>query len=277
MRDFDGTRAVERCVQRRATMQRHVVFASLALMLNACGAEVPLDDSVTEAVMEPSGESPPPSDATWTRTFVDDFSGTAVDTTRWTVYNGVPHSGLGGWDATHATAGAGLLTLDTYRDANGRWLSAGVSNRKSFTQTYGRFLVRMRFSAGHGVKGVALLWPSNGTWPPEVDFMETSPADTLRTTNKMTNHYSSSNLMQHASFAVDLQQWHTIGVDWSATALQYTVDGVVTATMTGHIPSIGMHMAMQSEIGACSLACPDNTTPAHVPLQFDWVAAYTHN
>jgi beta-glucanase (GH16 family) len=69
-----------------------------------------------------------------------------------------------------------------------------------------------------------------------------------------------------------------MGVEWTPGKLVYTLDGRPWATVRSrHVPAEPMEFDMQSQAGTCGVAyapCPDASTPAHVDLQVDWVAAY---
>jgi beta-glucanase (GH16 family) len=72
--------------------------------------------------------------------------------------------------------------------------------------------------------------------------------------------------------------WHTVGVEWTAGHLVYTLDGAEWGTVsTFQVPSETMEMDIQTQAGTCGQVdtpCPDGTTPDHVNLQVDSVVAY---
>ena len=204
----------------------------------------------------------------WQLVLNDDFNGSSIDASKWSVY--------GSAGSTRARVNAsvinGMLTLRTTR-VNGQWKGAGVSGSRGLVQTYGKYEMRARFSAGYGVRAAGLLWPAGGGWPPEVDFFEVASVDTYRTTNHLTNHYGAANSMQHASETADFTQWHVVGVEWTPDALRYTLDGVVKVTMTNNVPNRSMWLALQSGITGMS-AQPGASTPAVVDFDIDWVKIY---
>jgi beta-glucanase (GH16 family) len=222
----------------------------------------------------PTGNLP-----SWNLAFSDDFTGSALNTSAWGAYSGQPGGDPGGWwDPSHVVVHNGILDLQTYRDPafGNRWVSGGVSSAPALTQRYGKYLVRFRVDKGDGVASVLLLWPSDGSWPPEIDFGEDGGGD--RSLSTATIHYGANDSQQAQSVSADFSQWHTMGVEWTAGLLKFTLDGAVWATMaTSHVPSIPMELDAQAQAGTCGDTwnpCPDATTPAHVNLQIDWVAAY---
>ena len=211
--------------------------------------------------------------------FSDDFTGTALNATAWGSYSGEPGGDPGGWWApSHVVVRNGMLDLQTYRDPTfgNRWVSGGASSAPALTQLYGKYLVRFRIDKGVGVAGVLLLWPSNGSWPPEVDFAEDGGGN--RSQSTATLHYGSNDSQMAQSVTADFSQWHTMGVEWTAGQLKFTLDGAVCGTMnSAHVPSIPMELDLQAQGGTCGdtwVPCPDATTAAHVNMQIDWVAAY---
>jgi beta-glucanase (GH16 family) len=229
---------------------------------------------------DPSGEAMPIGNLPgWNEVFSDDFNEAALDPSKWLTYWGVPGGDPAGWfDPSHVTTSGGVLDIATYQDpADGdKWAGGGVSLRPGLSQTYGKYLVRFRFSAGVGVAHTLLLWPADNSWPPEIDFSEDNGSN--RQIDTSTLHYGSNNTQQSATVSVDLTQWHTFGVEWSPGKIVYTLDGTDWATMTGaQVPSVPMALAMQTQSWACGgnwEQCPDASTPARVDLDIDWVVAY---
>jgi beta-glucanase (GH16 family) len=209
----------------------------------------------------------------------DDFAGVSLDRSKWGAYEGQPGGDPGGWwDPSHVVVHNGVLELQNYRDPKfgNRWVSGGVSSARALKQTYGLYLVRFRVDKGNGIGAILLLWPSTDSWPPEIDFAEDGGGDRSATT--ATLHYGSDNHQIQRSVTADFSQWHTIGVAWSAGQLSYILDNKVWATVNSpDVPGIPMELDAQTQAGTCGdrwAPCPDSTTPAHVNMQIDWVAAY---
>jgi beta-glucanase (GH16 family) len=228
----------------------------------------------------PSGAAIPTGNLPgWQQVFADDFAGTSLNASNWGTYQGQPGGDPGGWwDPSHVVVHNGLLELQTYQDPafGNRWVSGGLSSARALKQTYGKYLVRFRMDKGNGIGGIGLLWPSDGGWPPEIDFVEDGGGN--RTDTSATLHYGSSDNQVQRSVSADFSQWHTIGVEWTPGTLTYTLDGAVWATVVNvNVPAVPMEMDLQTQAGTCGdqwAPCPDATTPAHVNLQVDWVVAY---
>ncbi len=228
----------------------------------------------------PSGEAMPTGDLPgWKLVFSDDFNGTALNMRAWGTYSGQPGGDPGGlWDPSHVVVHDGVLELQTYRDPafGNRWVSGGLSSAPALRQTYGKYLVRFRIDQGHGIAGIMLLWPSTSGWPPEIDFAEDGGG--TRTETTATLHYGAKDTQIARSVTGDFTLWHTVGVEWSPGHLVYTLDGSAWGTVsTSQVPGGPMELDLQTQAGTCGQAdtpCPDATTPAHVNMQVDWIAAY---
>jgi beta-glucanase (GH16 family) len=235
----------------------------------------------SETTESPSGASMPTGDLPgWKEVFGDDFAGSSLDSEKWFSYWGQPGGDPGGWfDPSHVTVSGNEMVISAYRDAadGGTWASGGVSSKPGLEQTYGKYLVRLRFSAGHGIAHAALLMPADGSWPPEIDFSEDNGED--RNTDYATLHYGSKDTMEQRTVATNLTQWHTVGVEWTRGELVYTLDGHEWGRVTGSaVPSVPMVLDIQTQAWACGTneweACPDASTPSSVNLDVDWVVAY---
>ncbi len=215
----------------------------------------------------------------WQMAFADDFSGTSLNQQAWGPYDGQPGGDPGGWwDPSHVVVRSGVLELQNYQDPafGNRWVSGGVSSSRALKQTYGKYLVRFRIDKGNGIAGIALLWPSGGGWPPEIDFAEDGGGN--RSDTSATLHYGAGDQQIQRTISADFSQWHTIGVEWTAGTLTYTLDGAVWGTVVNvTVPAEPMEMDLQTQAGTCGdqwTPCPDATTPARVTMQVDWVVAY---
>jgi hypothetical protein len=232
----------------------------------------------------PSGQVMPLGNLTgWQQVFADDFSGTALNTTRWGAYQGQPSGDPNGWwDASHVVVNNCKVTLRGYYDSAvkpGIFVTGGIGMKEIITQPYGKYEVRMRIDKGNGVSAIALLWPQAAVWPPEIDFYEDPGGD--RTTASAFFHCgtngNNSCILENKLLNYDLSQWHTVGVEWTPGTLKYTIDATVWATLSdSRVPTIPMFLAIQLQALVCSAhnTCLDGTTPANVNLDIDWVVIY---
>jgi hypothetical protein len=211
--------------------------------------------------------TPPPSG--WTLVQSEDFNGTAVDTTKWILYNGTGNGGNGLRSPTALSVANGLLTI-TATMVNGTLVSGGISDR--LNQAYGRFEFRVRTDPDPSLvtSGVVLTWPQSGKWPVdgENDIYETT-LDADRNPFKSFIHYGATNQQYWFHHPYDGTQWHTMAMEWEPTAIRIYRDGVLAWTVTdvNAIPDVAHHLSIQLDAFKQSMT-------GTVRLQVDWVRIY---
>lgn len=222
------------------------VLAALAALLLVPAIDRP--EVADAATADACGARIAKSDGTlWSCSFVDNFSGTRLDTTRWTpqdtartgFYKGTtcfkPGQGYavsGGtvkltvrrtaWTACKTPTGSVLTNA----------VGADIGTWGKFAQTRGRFEARMKFPsyAGAGLHGGFWMNPyknTYGAWPAsgEIDVAEwfSNVADRMFPSL----HYSGSTRYDTAWNCsvgrADL--FHTYTVEWGATSMKFLYDG----------------------------------------------------
>lgn len=198
----------------------------------------------------------------WTLTFSDDFDGTAVDTTRWNVYDedGPWHSvespkATTCPKASNVSVRDGVLRLRTQR-ANGACrggqahTGAGLNTWGRFTQAQGRFEVRARWThAGNNLWGG--FW-THGNGGPGWDRSQGSEIDVFeyigRTAEPNLSRFKPAihfdyecpvpcGMQSVAHAPLDVTQWHTYAVEWeptdpsdpATTQIRFLLDGALVA------------------------------------------------
>jgi beta-glucanase (GH16 family) len=214
-----------------------------------------------------------PVTESFSQVFSDDFTGTAIDKTHWSVYDNA--AGHLAHSAKNVVVHDGMLTLKTAYDATvGKFTTGGVClcpTRGSLAQTYGEWEYRARVSAGDS-RALAMLWPDIG-WPPEIDFLEMGGqgAQGTRQQSTQTMHYDADNKMIHSSQFADFTQWHTIGVKWGPGFLQYLLDGQPSYTIAS--PSVP---AQLMRLGLATAPQIGGPTTQPVTYDIDWVKQYSY-
>lgn len=250
----------------RSRLTRHAVTAALAGALALAPAAA---DAANPAAGSPSAGA----SGSFRQIFVDQFNRATVDRRSWAVYNN------GRAAAAHLAANVvvrhGYVSLQTrYNGALHRWTTAGMClcNQRNLRRTYGEWEMRARVSAGDS-RAVALLWPSVG-WPPEIDFLEMGGrgSQASRRLNTMTVHYGShaQNYQIHSSEGGNFTRWHTVGVRWTPSKVQYLLDGAVTTTITAHVPHQQMWFGVQTA------PARHNRPTRPVRFDIDWVKVYAY-
>jgi beta-glucanase (GH16 family) len=249
---------------RTAGLPRRIAIAACAgLLATAAAPALTADATVGSTTVSQA----------FTQAFSDDFTGTAIDKTKWAVYNN-PTASLA-HSAKNVVVQNGVLTLKTAYDSTlGKYTTAGVClcpQTGSLAQTYGEWEVRARVSAGDS-RALMMLWPEVG-WPPEIDFLEMGAqgAQGTRQQSTQTMHYDTDNKMIHSNQFADFTQWHTVGVQWGPGFLQYMLDGQPTYTIVSpQVPTQRMRLGL---VTSPNLAGP--TTQA-VNYDIDWVKQYAY-
>jgi beta-glucanase (GH16 family) len=208
----------------------------------------------------------------WPLVMSDTFNGSAVDSTKWSIYGPwIPgHNGNGVRDGSAVRVADGLLTI-TARMVNGTLVSGGMSNR--LDQTYGFYEFRVRTDADPTLvtSGVVLTWPQSGRWPidGENDIYETG-LDADRKPIASFIHYGADNRQYwfHHSGATGTA-WHTMAMEWDSTAIRIYRDGILAWTVTDRnaIPDVAHHLTVQLDAFKKSMT-------GTVRLQVAWVRIY---
>jgi hypothetical protein len=233
----------------------------------------------------PSGLAMPKGDLPgWRQTFADDFNGDDLSQ-RWYLYNSQPSGDPGGFFLpSHVSQNLGKLIINGSKaqTPNGViYATGGISNSKVLSQVYGKFDIRFRMDAGYGINFVLLLWPTDDSWPPEINIAEDDGLSRSLLTSTL--HYRNQAGV-HDVFTdkiegqIDFTQWHTVGVEWTPGHLKYFIDGRAWTTVDSpYVPSTPMSLAIQSQAWYCGgyfSDCPNATTPTNVNLEVDWAVAY---
>jgi beta-glucanase (GH16 family) len=153
--------------------------------------------------------------------------------------------------------------------------SGMISSRGRFSQTYGYFEIRARWSGGKGIWPAFWLLPKRGIWPPEIDVMEAhgdKPGVTFQTLH--------SRLPTQATRTIRLPaadgQFHTYGMLWLADKISFYVDDKLTGDETTpadmHQP---MYVLANLAIGGTWPGDPDESTRFPATMEIDYVRAWS--
>jgi len=209
----------------------------------------------TPTLYDDCGARPRKADGTaWSCTFHDDFSGTALDRTKWvpqtSFLSGDVSSAVACYvdDSDHVAVGSGMLTLAVTRNQDpepcsssadtSNYTAGMISTYHLFSQQYGRFEARIRNTAATapGLHEAFWLWPddrvaSTAVWPVagEIDISETYSAYSNLSVPFL--HYSADaggpqpGLNTAWNCTALRGQWNTYTLEWSASRIQIFVNG----------------------------------------------------
>lgn len=209
----------------------------------------------------------------WRTVLFDGFNGGSVDRDKWPVLYG-GGSGNGGafqWSNDDVRVGDGELTVSMTN--RGGWWSAGGLSQGWEGQTYGRFEVRAKVDQGQGTSGAIVMWPTDNSYPPEVDLLETPEGN--RSQAHFTYHWDAGyDAYESHGYNVDTSQWHTYAVDWSPGRLTYYIDGKEMFSTTSNVPQESMALGFMGWVAKDGQnwynGGPDGSTPGQVNLHVDW-------
>jgi beta-glucanase (GH16 family) len=212
--------------------------------------------------------------------FVDTFSGTTLNLSRWYIYDD-PHGKYSGIRRTRSSVqvrGGSLRLIGHYERPYG-YVSGGISY--NINQTYGRWVVKFRADSGPGYEPIVLLWPK-GTWPAhgEIDMAEVLNPDRhgageflhLGRANRFIGHRIPN--------SVNFTKWHILAVDWFPRHITFWLDGKQrwtvkrTAGTRNYIPSTPFHLALQNDAGCDHQCAPSTSQSSRVVMQVTWIKIY---
>jgi beta-glucanase (GH16 family) len=156
---------------------------------------------------------------------------------------------------------------------NYNYSSGVITTHDSFAQTYGYFEMRAELPTDvAGAWPAFWLVPADGSWPPELDVMETlsgSPNIDYTTQHSASGGYNWS--VGSANLVTNAGGFHTYGVLWTAATLTWYLDGQeVFQTATPADMNKPMYMIANMAIGGWA------GTPnfASTDMYIDYIRAY---
>ena len=200
----------------------------------------------------------------WTMTWNDEFSGTALDTSKWDYQTGNGSAyGVSGWGNSEAqiytknntTVADGKLTITAKKEADGSYTSARLRTvKEEITDgkatvgtplqigTYGKVESKIKMPAGNGIWPAFWMLPHDseyGTWAAsgEIDIMEARgrlPGEvcgTIHYGNVWPNNSSSGETYQFKD-GDSIEQYHVYTIEWDPTEMRWYVDGELYSTLT---------------------------------------------
>jgi beta-glucanase (GH16 family) len=250
--------------------------------------------------------APPDIGGNWTCTFDDEFNGTSLDTSKWTVqqtsnsgyYTGYKNdcyvdnpanvSVANGVLSLTAIAQAPFTCVDPDGDYSSDETSGMVSTDYHFNQTYGLFEVRAAFPSATvpGLQSTLWLWPQNSRaygpiWPDsgEIDFAEWYSE--YANLDIPVIHYNDGLVGDDHATAdcalSDPSSFHTYGVEWTPASLTILLDGAVCMVWPEARPepfNLPFFVVLTQALGVSDNAFNPRSTPLPATTRIDWVRVW---
>jgi len=255
------------------------------------------------------GEQPAKVDGTWWDcTFVDEFDGAALDSTKWlaqeTSFSGITNGPEGCFRNEPWTIAVdqGALRLSAQRTAapftcdsplgsfSTDKVTAAISTKGRFNQAYGRFAFRAKMPSTRvpGAHSALWLYPDKhtyGRWPlsGEIDVAEWYSALPEQVFPSL--HYADGDNDTATSWngvIADVSEFHTYVVEWTPTEMRFFYDDQLVfehvwtplAPLTGSQPFDKPFNVVLNQTWGQLWNAPTAETPDRVTMTVDWVRVW---
>jgi beta-glucanase (GH16 family) len=246
----------------------------------------------------------------WTCTFDDEFTGNALDTSKWAIQTTGASGFTSGTECfvnspNNVAVSNGVLSLTaraeaapfTCADPGGafvtRYTSGEVLTYGKFSQAYGRFEVSAKFPSTtvKGLQEALWLWPDDprryGSWPwsGEIDIAEvySQYADRAIPTVHYVPLTTDPNTTNYQCLIKDIGQFHRYVVEWTTQAITISYDGQVCIS-DNWVPMPPLlkpqpfdqpfMVALTQALGVGGNAFDPATTPLPATTQIDYVRVW---
>src|SRR5262249_9925687 len=226
----------------------------------------------------------------WQLSFVDEFSGSAIDQSKWTTKLAWSGSENGHYHNTNylsyivdddVIVSNGTLKLRTEkRDVIGysgkvyHYTEGFIQTRDHYFNKYGYFEIRAQLPVSAGKGPWPAFWLLSDGWPPEIDTGEWWTAN---------NHTHQGLAYKNAGGGVSWDDkhtytplptgWHTYGLQWSPDQLIFSIDGQTTKTINAsYVPNVPMYIILNSGVEAANP--PNSYTVFPNDFAVDYVRVY---
>ena len=159
-----------------------------------------------------------------------------------------------------------------------------IDTYHEFSQTYGYFEMRAQLPAGQGTWPAFWLLPENGSWPPEIDGMESVNGNNVDYTTVHSTVSGDSELASnHFKSGAGTNEpgmtsgFHTYGVDWEPDKITFYFDGkeVYQTATPADLKGQPMYMIASLGIGGYWPGNPTSSESWPQQMKIDYLRAYS--
>jgi beta-glucanase (GH16 family) len=239
--------------------------------------------------------SPPGSG--WQLQWSDEFTGTSLDTSKWTVHTGSRRDAVNTADAI--SVGGGHLTITTYT-SGGTNYTGFLGTKEHFQATYGYWEARINFQDSPGEWSA--FWDQSPTMGnplgnpavagTEIDTVEHRVTDGSRDISNQAqstihwdgygaNHQSVTSGLRNNPGGTSLQgNFHLYALQWSPSAYQFYIDGIQIWSTSRAVSQRSEYIFLTSEVQNHSWAgnIPSggygSLTTSHTKMMVSYVRVY---
>lgn len=150
-----------------------------------------------------------------------------------------------------------------------------LTTRGRFTQRYGYFEARLRFTGGRGIWPAFWLLPGDGQWPPEIDIAEALGHEPHRYYASLHSAGVPKHTTRPLPMVGDPAQFHRYGALWLPDRIEYYLDGKLTTTIPASADlDQPMYLLLNLAIGGRWPGDPDAATKFPARMDIDWVRVW---
>lgn len=214
--------------------------------------------------------------------FNDDFPGSSIDATIWTVSNGVASDGLGTFQSSVGVIAGSILTCSVTGSPD--YFSWRMKSVKRFL--YGYYEVKVRLP-GSGYTGAwnspVWLWNTDDVGNPNNNYQEIDVAEahSTITTNYFNVIYRTNPSKLQTTQSVGANPydgaWHTYAAWWLPGTIDFYIDDAHIGSQVSNpfvsVPNRPMNLVCDAKVGGFG-GSPDGTTVFPLVSQVDYIAVY---
>lgn len=223
----------------------------------------------------------------------DEFDGTSLDLTKWTVYNQQrikPNGPNAWWDPDNIAVENGNLVVKTSRRTDGIYASGAIHTQGKFENTYGYWEARVKLQTQEGHWGAFWLFTPGvntttggrlGKDGTEIDIFEAPfigrGDDRMQSALHYDGYGTEHRSTEQATYNMNLNdgKYHTFAVEWSPLWYKFYYDDVmVWETNFGGVSRVPQFIIISDEVGPWGGMI--DITKANLPdyMYVDYVRVY---